>query len=125
MLARVVEATGIATVVVTMMPVLAEKRGAPRIVGVPFPFGQPFGMAHDTEMQLAVARAALEHLAAAQRPGERIDVDIEWPVPLEEAYKAWQPPEPSPIVLHHLDRIRAVRRKAAQDAKATAAGGEG
>jgi len=24
--------------------------------------------------------------------------DLEWPVPLREAYRAWQPAEPSPIV---------------------------
>ena len=30
--------------------------------------------------------------------GTRVDFDLEWPVPLREAYRAWQPKEPSPIV---------------------------
>ncbi|MFQ5553794.1 MAG: hypothetical protein ACE5GC_00315 [Acidimicrobiia bacterium] len=122
MLARVVEATGIATVVVTMMPILAEKRGAPRIVGVPFPFGQAFGMPHDEAMQEAVAVAAIDHLAGAEGPGARVDIDIEWPVALGDAYKAWQPPAPSPIVLHHLDRIRAARRDAPPESRIAAGG---
>src|SRR5258708_17648383 len=43
-LARWIEAAGIPTVVVTMMPATAEERRAPRIVGVEFPFGHPFGI---------------------------------------------------------------------------------
>jgi hypothetical protein len=46
-LARIVEAAGIPTVIVTMLPDLAERFGLPRIVGVEFPFGHPFGMVHE------------------------------------------------------------------------------
>jgi hypothetical protein len=48
-LARVIEAAGISTVVVTMVPYLAEASGAPRIVAVEFPFGHPLGHAHDRD----------------------------------------------------------------------------
>ena len=98
MLARWIEAAGIPTVVVTMMPDVAEALGAPRTVGVEFPFGHPFGMPHDRVMQRRVLETALRVLAGAGRPGTRVDVDLEWPVPLREAYRAWQPARPSPIV---------------------------
>lgn len=98
MLARWIEAAGIPTVVVTMMPATAAQLLAPRIVGVEFPFGHPFGMPHDRRMQRLVLETALTVLAGAQDFGTRIDLDLEWPQPRGEAYKAWQPAEPSPIV---------------------------
>jgi len=97
-LARLVEAAGIPTVTVTMMPDLAAALLAPRIVGVEFPFGHPFGMPGDRAMQRIVLESALTVLAGAAAPGTRIDVDIEWPVPRAAAYKSWQPAEASPIV---------------------------
>ena len=97
-LARWIEAAGIPTVVVTMMPDVADALVAPRVVGVEFPFGHPFGMPHDRRMQRRVLETALTVLSGAARPGTRVDVDVEWPVPLREAYRAWQPEEPSPIV---------------------------
>ncbi len=81
-----------------MMPVVAEERRAPRVVGVEFPFGHPFGMARDQSMQRHVLELALRVLAGASAPGTRVDIDIEWPVPLREAYRAWQPKVASPIV---------------------------
>ena len=98
MLARWIEAAGIPTVVVTMMPSVAEERRAPRIVGVEFPFGHAFGMPHDRTMQREVLQLALRVLAGASAFGTRVDLDLKWPVPLREAYRAWQPKEPSPIV---------------------------
>ena len=97
-LARWIEAAGIPTVVVTTMPSVADERRAPRIVGVEFPFGHPFGMAHDSDMQRRVVELALRVLAGAAAFGTRVDLDVEWPVPLREAYRSWQPKEPSPIV---------------------------
>lgn len=103
-LARWIEASGIPTVVVTMMPSVAEAMQAPRIVGVEFPFGHPFGMPGDAAMQRRVLDVALAVLAGAAAFGTRVDVDIEWPVPTKDAYKAWQPVEPSPIVAALLKR---------------------
>ena len=105
-LARWIEATGIPTVIVTMMPAVAEERLAPRVVGVEFPFGHTFGMPHDRAMQRRVLELALRVLAGAAGPGTRIDFDQEWPVPLREAYRAWQPREPSPIVKKMLEARR-------------------
>ena len=81
-----------------MMPALAEERAAPRIVGVEFPYGHSFGMPGDKPMQRAVLALALRVLAGAVAPATRVDMDVEWPVPLREAYRAWQPKEASPIV---------------------------
>lgn len=98
MLARLIEAAGIPTVTVTMMPALAAAVLAPRIVGVEFPFGHPFGMPGDRTMQRTVLETALTVLSGAAAFGTRVDVDIEWPRPRAEAYKSWQPKEASPIV---------------------------
>ena len=102
-LARWIEAAGIPTVVATMMPALAEERRAPRVVGVEFPFGHAFGMRGDRAMQRRVLELALRVLAGAPSFGTRVDLDVEWPVPVREAYRAWQPKEPSPIVKKMLE----------------------
>ena len=105
-LARLVEAAGIPTVIVTMMPDIAEALLAPRVVGVEFPFGHPFGMPGDPVMQRRVLVTALTLLAGAGRSGTRVDVDIQWPQPRKEAYRSWQPSEPSPIVAMMLGRAK-------------------
>ena len=97
-LARWIERAGIPTVIVTMMPAVAEERRAPRIVGVEFPFGHAFGVPHDRALQRRVLELALRALAGASAFGTRVDLDVEWPLPLREAYRAWQPAVPSPIV---------------------------
>jgi hypothetical protein len=97
-LARWIEEAGIPTVVVTMMPDVADGVGAPRVVGVEFPFGHPFGLPGDRALQRRVLETALTVLSGAATPGTRVDVDVEWPQPLREAYRSWQPAEPSPIV---------------------------
>ena len=105
-LARLLEAAGLPTVVVTMMPSIASALGAPRIVGVEFPFGHPFGMPHDRQMQRRVLLTALTVLAGAAQPGTRVDVDIVWPQDTREAYRSWQPSQPSPIVAMMLEQRR-------------------
>jgi len=84
-LARWIERAGIPTVVVTMMPAVAEERRAPRIVGVEFPFGHAFGGPGDRVMQRRVLELGLRVLAGAASFGTRVDFDLVWPVPLREA----------------------------------------
>jgi hypothetical protein len=105
-LARRIEAAGIPTVVVTMMPATASTLVTPRVVGVEFPFGHPFGLPGDERLHRRVLETAVEVLAGGNAPGTRVDLDIEWPVPLREAYKSWQPSEPSPIVAAMLARAK-------------------
>ena len=103
-LARWIEKAGIPTVVVTMMPAVAVALIAPRVVGVEFPFGHPFGPPGDAATQRRVLLTVLTVLAGAGSFGTRVDVDLEWPTPLKEAYRSWQPKEPSPIVARMLGR---------------------
>lgn len=112
MLARTIEAAGIPTVTVTMMPDLASKTRVSRVLGVEFPFGQPFGMVGDLGMQREVAEAAVRLLEQAREPETRRDLDIEWPIDARTAYRSWQPAEVSPIVAASLARIRSARADA-------------
>ena len=105
MLARTVENSGIATVIVTMMPEMAERYGLPRIVGVEFPFGHSFGLPGDRRMQTAVARTALSVFERRDLP-VREDVPITWPIDFKDAYRGWQPKEPSPVVALMARQIR-------------------
>ncbi len=109
-LARVIEAAGIPTVTVTMMPVFADRARLSRTVGVPFPFGQAFGPVGDDDTHRIVAEAAVRLVASATEPETRVDLDLEWPDDVKTAYRAWQPPEPSPIVEAMLDTLRKARR---------------
>jgi hypothetical protein len=108
-LARVVEASGIATVLVTMMPDLGERFQLPRIVGVEFPFGHPFGIPHDRAMERTVAETALALYERQDLPA-RADVPIRWPVEWKVAYKGWQPKEPAPIIKYLKEAILRRRR---------------
>jgi hypothetical protein len=94
-----------------MMPQIATQLLTPRVVGVEFPFGHPFGMPRDTGTQRHVLLSALTVLAGAVGPGTRVDLDIEWPQSRREAYRAWQPAEPSPIVAQMLQAMAAPETK--------------
>jgi D-proline reductase (dithiol) PrdB len=110
-LARGLESLGLSTVIVTNMPYWSEKMGAPRTIGVEFPFGHPLGMPGDRETQMRIIREALRLLDEAREPGEVRELEIEWPQPFDEAKRDWQPAEPSPIVKMMLEQ----RAKAAQE----------
>ena len=113
MLARTIEAAGIPTVTLTMMPDLATKTRVSRVLGVEFPFSQGFGMVDDLDMQREVAEAALRLLEQAREPETRRDLALEWPIDTKTAYRAWQPAEISPIVAASLAQIRKARREEA------------
>ncbi len=113
MLARTIEAAGIPTVTLTMMPDLATKTRVSRVLGVEFPFSQGFGMVDDVDMQREVAEAALRLLEQAREPETRRDLELEWPIDTKTAYRAWQPAEISPIVAASLAQIRKARREEA------------
>ncbi len=70
---RVLEASGISTVALSMIPDLTRAVGVPRLAGISYPFGRPLGSPHDADSQRAVLRATLEVLASASRP----DTDVE------------------------------------------------
>ena len=111
-LARTLEAAGLSTILVTMMPYWAEKTGTPRTLAVAFPFGQTLGQANVAEQQMRVVEAALAVLATAVSPGTITHFDEQWPIDQKTAYKAWQPSEPSPIIAHLAPRFRDIMRQA-------------
>ena len=119
MLARAIEAAGISTVVVTMMPFWAEKLGTPRTLAVEFPFGHPLGRAGEREEQLAVVRRALQVLHEAEAPGTVEHYEVPWPEDVDEWRRRWQPSEPSPIIKFLRERAQA------QAQERRASGGEG
>jgi hypothetical protein len=107
-LARVIEAAGLSTVLVTMAPDLAERVGVPRIVGVEFPFSHALGHAGDREEQMKVIRDALRVLRDARQPNTVEHLPYEWP-DFEHWKREWQPREPSPIIGFLMEQRRQAR----------------
>jgi hypothetical protein len=109
-LARVIEAAGISTVMVTVMPDLAERLGVPRIVGVEFPFGHTLGHAGEREEQMKVIRDALRVLRDARQPNTVEHLPYEWP-DFERWKQAWHPSEPAPIIALLMEQRRQARER--------------
>jgi D-proline reductase (dithiol) PrdB len=110
-LARTLEAAGLATILVTNMPFWAEKSGVPRTLAVEFPFGHTLGQPHNPAQQMRVIHQALAVLATATTPGEIVHSPEAWPIPVKEATEAWQPPTPSPVIQLMMPRIREILRQ--------------
>ena len=113
-LARTLEAAGLATIMVTNMPFWAEKIGVPRTLAVEFPFGHMLGQPHDIAQQMRVIHQALEVLETADSPGTIVHSTETWPVPQKEAAKDWQPEEPSPLIQVMAPRFREMMRQRRQ-----------
>ncbi len=103
-----------ATVVATNMPFWAEKIGAPRTLGVEFPFGHILGQPHNKEQQMRVIRQALQVLEKAESPGTIIHSQEKWPTSLKEALHDSHPEIPPPITAgmgRHIGKfLRGLRR---------------
>ena len=112
MLARTIEAAGISTVLVTMVPYLAQAVGTPRTVGIEFPFGHPLGHAGDRDEQMRVIRDSLRALVDIKEPNAVVGLPYEWP-DFEYWSKAWHPSEPAPITkyLREQARLRAEAKR--------------
>ena len=67
-LAHVLEAAGIATIVLASMRPVAEKMRVPRALYCEFPLGRPLGIPGDAEFQHKVLRAAFDLLEAPSGP---------------------------------------------------------
>ena len=111
MLARTLESAGFTTILVTMMPLWAERIGVPRTLAVEFPFAQTLGRAHDSTQQKRVLLQALEVLENTAQPGAIVDSPETWPQPTATAIQEWQPPEPSPVIQALAPRIRSLLRE--------------
>lgn len=111
MLARVLEAAGLSTVLVTMMPNWAEMIGTPRSLAVEFPFTHTLGLPGDHDVQMEIIHQVLLVFEEADAPGWITHSEAQWPLPLSESVKIWQPPEPSPIVSVMGPHVRQLLRE--------------
>ena len=81
-----------------MIPELTRAVGVPRLAGISYPMGQPFGRPHDADGQRAVLRATLDHLAGASGPDSYVELPFEWPESPAQARNASKDLAPAPIV---------------------------
>jgi hypothetical protein len=113
-LARLFEAAGMATVLLTNMPFWAEKVGVPRTLAVEFPFGHLVGQPGNVAQQRRVIDQALHLLEKAEAPGTIHHSPEQWPTSFEEALQASHPPQPPPVMAemgrHIFDLMRGLRR---------------
>jgi hypothetical protein len=94
----VLEASGIPTVTLSLIPDLTRAVGVPRLAGLSYPFGRPMGQPHDAEGQRAVLRALLQLLETATGPGSYVELPFEWPESPARARNASKDLPPAPIV---------------------------
>lgn len=78
LVARHLEANGIATVVVGSAQDIVETVGVPRFTFVDYPLGNPMGRPWDVSEQLAVTSAATDLVASAPGPRTTRRLDLEW-----------------------------------------------
>ena len=95
---RVLEASGIPTVALSMIPDLTRAVGVPRLAGISYPMGRPLGRPHDADGQRAVLRATLEVLASASGPDTYVELLFQWPETPAQARNASKDIPPAPIV---------------------------
>jgi hypothetical protein len=95
---RVLEASGISTVTLSLIPDLTRAVGVPRIAGISHPFGRPLGRPHDADGQRAVLRAMLELLPSASGPDTYVELPFTWPESPAQARNASKDLPPPPIV---------------------------
>lgn len=98
---RVLEARGIATVSLSMIPAFTAAVGVPRLAGIAYPMSRPMGRPKDADGQRAVLRATLEVLANAPGPGTVTELPFVWP---ESPAKARQASHVSPPISQLLAR---------------------
>jgi D-proline reductase (dithiol) PrdB len=95
---RVLEASGIPTVALSLIPDLTRAVGVPRLAGISYPMGRPLGRPHDAPGQRAVLSGTLELLASAPGPDTYRELPFEWPESPAQARNASKDVPPPPIV---------------------------
>jgi len=93
---REMEQAGLTTVTLSPVVGLTAAVGVPRVAGIEFPPGRPFGQPGDAEGQRAVLSAALKVVETAKHAGTVVDLPFEWPEPPSRVRSS--PLEPAPIV---------------------------
>ncbi len=95
---RVLEASGIPTVALSMIPELTRAVGIPRLAGISYPMGRPMGSPHDGDGQRSVLRETLRLLETATGPDSYVELPFEWPESSAKARNASKGLAPPPIV---------------------------
>jgi hypothetical protein len=95
---RIIEASGIPTVSLSMIPDLTRAVGVPRLAGISYPMGRPFGRPHDAGGQREVLRSLLEVLTTASGPDAYVELPFVWPESPAQARNASKDLPPPPIV---------------------------
>ena len=95
---RVLEASGVPTVALSMIPDLTRAVGVPRLAGISYPMGRPLGRPHDADGQRAVLRSMLELLTTAPGPDTYVELPFVWPESPAQARNASRDLPPPPIV---------------------------
>lgn len=98
LVARVLEAQGIPTVALSMIPDLTRAVGVPRLAGLSYPMGQPLGRPHDADGQRAVLRTTLAVLTSASGPDTYVELPFTWPQSPAQTRNASRDLKPAPIV---------------------------
>ena len=78
LVARHLEANGIATVILGAARDVVEECGVPRFVFTDFPLGNPCGRPYDATMQGAIVRQGLELLESARSPRTTVQTPFVW-----------------------------------------------
>ncbi|HSN89594.1 MAG TPA: hypothetical protein VLS93_00060 [Anaeromyxobacteraceae bacterium] len=98
---RVLEASGIATVSLSMIPAFTAAVGVPRLAAIAHPMSRPMGRPGDADGQRAVLRAALQVLETAGAPGTAVELPFTWP---ESPAKARKGSDVNPPISQLLSR---------------------
>ncbi len=77
-----------------MLPAFTRVAGTPRVAGLAYPFGRPFGQVGDVEGQRAVLRSALHAIEAIVQPGGAVQLPFVWPEPPAQARGKLKEPPP-------------------------------
>jgi hypothetical protein len=81
-----IEAAGVATISMTVQPHITATVAVPRAVLLRYPAGNQVGEAGKPQQQRAILTAALEAVAAIQRPGTILEFPYRWRrLPIQEA----------------------------------------
>jgi hypothetical protein len=114
LVARHLEANGIATVILGAARDVVEHCGVPRLVFTDFPLGNPCGKPYDAEMQRAVVRYGLSLLESACFPRTTVQTPFVWSD--DESWRA-NYMRVDPDKLEELRQLGQKRREAREAAK--------
>jgi len=83
----VIEASGIPTVSLSMIPLFTRATGVPRLAGIAYPMSRPMGRPGDADGQRAVLRGLLDLLETAPGPDTYVELPFVWPETRAQARK--------------------------------------